>query len=265
VSTQLGIAADRIEVLHGDTDLPAAAFGGGTIGSRSAQLGGAAAHHAAREVIDLGRARAAELLEAAADDVVFDPEGVGFHVVGTPARSLGWMALGELSAQSRFKPEGGRGTFAFGACIAVVELDTETGAVHLRRLVSVDDAGTLLNPLLAEGQVHGGLGLAVGAALMEEMVYDADGIPRTSSFADYALISSAETISFDTHEMETPSPLNPLGAKGVGESGTVVATPALQSAVIDALAPFGVEHLDLPCTPERVWLAMSRKSPEVVA
>ncbi|MCC6436149.1 MAG: xanthine dehydrogenase family protein molybdopterin-binding subunit [Acidimicrobiales bacterium] len=256
VSKELGIDRDRITVLHSDTDLPAATFGGGTIGSRSAQLGGSAAYVAARDVIDLARAKAADLLEANADDIVFDAGSAAFHVVGTPARSVGWSDIGEVAAQSRFKPEGGAGTFAFGACVAAVELDTETGEVRTRSLVSVDDAGTLLNPLLAEGQVHGGLGLAIGAALMEEMVYGPDGIPRTSSFADYPVVSSAETISFECHEMETPSPLNPLGVKGVGESGTVVATPALQSAVHDALVPFGVVHLDLPYTSDRVWAAI---------
>ena len=120
----------------------------------------------------------------------------------------------------------------------------------------VDDAGTLLLPVLAEGQVHGGLGLAVAAALFEEMVYGADGVPKTTSFAEYALVSAAELPSFETHEMETPSPLNPLGVKGIGESGTVVATPALQSAVLDALSAFGIEHLDMPYTPDRVWRAI---------
>jgi carbon-monoxide dehydrogenase large subunit len=141
----------------------------------------------------------------------------------------------------------------------VVEVDTETGGVVVRSLVSVDDAGVLLQPVLAEGQVHGGLGLAVAAALMEEMVYDESGNPRTATFADYPVISAAEMPSFETHEMETPSPLNPLGVKGVGESGTVVATPALHSAVLDALTVFGVEHLDLPFTPERVWQAINRR------
>ena len=258
VSNELGIDASRIEVVHSDTDL--APFGGGTIGSRSAQLGGSATHGAAKAVVELARNQAAELLEANPDDVVFDPAVGHFHVAGTPARYLGWSQLGALSADFTFKPPGGQGTYAFGACVAVVELDTETGRVTARDLVSVDDAGTLLNPLLAEGQVHGGLGLAVGAALLEEMIYDTDGTPRTTSFADYGVISAAETPSFITEEMETPSPWNPLGVKGVGESGTVVATPALQSAVLDALAPYGVVHLDLPFSPERVWRAMQ---PEV--
>jgi aerobic carbon-monoxide dehydrogenase large subunit len=255
VSAELGVPAERITILHGDTDLPAATFGGGTLGSRSAQLGGSASFQAAREIIDLARARASELLEAAVEDIVFDPAG-GFHVNGVPTRSLGWREIGELSTQTNYKAVGA-GTFAFGACVAVVEIDTETGGVTVRQIVCVDDAGTLLNPTLAEGQVHGGLGLALGACLMEEMVYDENGTPLTSNFSDYGLISSAETVSFETHEMETPSPLNPIGVKGIGESGTVVATPAIQSAVIDALSPFGVEHLDFPFTAERVWRAIT--------
>ncbi|MDH4146467.1 MAG: xanthine dehydrogenase family protein molybdopterin-binding subunit [Acidimicrobiia bacterium] len=259
VGAEMGIPAERVEVLHGDTDL--SPLGGGTIGSRSAQLGGAAAYGAAHEVIGLARERAAELLEANPDDVVFDPStaeagGARFHVVGTPSRSLGWHDLGALRADHHFKPEGGAGSFAFGACVAAIELDTETGLVTVRSLTSVDDCGTVLQPVLAEGQVHGGLSLAVGVALAEEMAYDDAGTPRTVGFADYAILSAAETVSFDCHEMETPSPLNPLGVKGVGESGTVVATPALQSAVHDALAPFGIDHLDLPYTPQRVWAAL---------
>jgi carbon-monoxide dehydrogenase large subunit len=254
VAAELGVGPDRVTVLHGDTDL--SPTGGGTIGSRSAQLGGSAAYGAARDVVEAGRARAAELLEANPSDVRFDRDTAHFHVVGTPARHLSWADLGPLDANHRFKPEGGAGTFAFGACVAAVELDAETGRVTVRSLVTVDDAGTLLNPLLAEGQVHGGLGLAVAAALCEEMVYDPDGTPRTVSFADYPLISAAELPSFVTEEMETPSPWNPLGVKGVGESGTVVATPALQSAVLDALAHSGVGHLDLPYTPQRVWAAI---------
>jgi carbon-monoxide dehydrogenase large subunit len=256
VAAELGVDAARVTVLHGDTDL--APTGGGTIGSRSAQLGGSAAHGAAQELVEQARLEAADQLEANPDDIRFDREQGRFTVVGTPARGRSWADLGPLDASHRFKPEGGAGTFAFGACVAAVEVDSETGKVSVRSLVTVDDAGTLLNPLLAEGQVHGGLALAVAAALCEEMVYDPDGTPRTMSFADYPLISAAELPSFVTEEMETPSPWNPLGAKGVGESGTVVATPALQSAVLDALAPHGVDHLDLPYTPERVWRAIHR-------
>ena len=255
VGGELGIASDQVRVLHSDTAL--SPTGGGTIGSRSAQLGGSAAYGAARDVIELAKQTAAERLEAAVADIVFERASGRFHVAGTPTRDVGWTDLGPLSAEHRFKPSGGAGTFAFGACVATIELDIETGGVRVRSLVAVDDAGTLLQPQLAEGQVHGGLGMAVAAAIYEEMVYGNNGVPLSGNFADYALISAAELPSFETHEMETPSPWNPLGVKGVGESGTVVGTPALQSAVLDALHEFGVEHLDLPYTPVRVWTAMS--------
>ena len=255
VAEQLGVDVDRIDVLHGDTD--AAPVGGGTIGSRSAQLGGSAVHGAAHDLIALARQRAADLLEANTDDVVFDRDAASFHVVGTPARAHGWDELGGgLVVEHHFMPENKAGSFAFGACVAVVEVDPDTGEVWIRSLTSVDDAGTILQPVLAEGQVHGGLALAVGAALYEEMVYGPDGAPLTTTFADYAIPSAAETPLFECHEMETPSPLNPLGVKGVGESGTVVGTPAIHGAVLDALAPLGVQHIDLPLTPEKVWRAI---------
>lgn len=251
VAKELGIDAAMVTVLHSDTDL--SPFGGGTIGSRSAQLGGSASYGAARDAVAIARQRAVDLLEAAEADMVF--EDGRFFVAGSPSRSLGWADFGGgIDATHKFASTGG--TFAFGACVAVVEVDTETGDTRVRELTCVDDAGTILQPQLAEGQVHGGLGLAVAAALFEEMVYGEDGIPKTTNFADYPLVSAAEMPSFTTIEMETPSPLNPLGVKGIGESGTVVGTAAIQSAVIDALRPFGVEHLDLPCTPERVWRAI---------
>jgi carbon-monoxide dehydrogenase large subunit len=253
VASELGIDPAQVTILHSDTDL--SPFGGGTIGSRSAQLGGSASYGAARDAVEVARQRSATLLEAADSDVVF--EGGRFFVAGTPARSLGWIDVGPIEATHKFSSPSG--TYAFGACVAAVEVDTETGAARVRSLVCVDDAGTILQPQLAVGQVHGGLGFAVAAALYEEMVYGDNGVPLTANFADYALVSAAEMPSFVTIEMETPSPLNPLGVKGIGESGTVVGTPALQSAVHDALRPYGVEHLDLPCTPERVWRAIHRR------
>ncbi len=251
VAEQLGVDPARVVIEHGDTDT--APLGGGTIGSRSAQLGGSAAHGAAVELIDAARARAAELLEADPEDVTFDRDAGAFHVRGTPARAHRWEELGPLAADHKFTPVGKAGSFAFGACVAVVEVDPEIGEVSVVRLVTVDDAGTILQPVLAHGQVHGGVSLAVAAVLHEEMVYSPDGVPLTGSFADYGIVSAAELLRFDCHDLETPSPLNPLGVKGIGESGTVVATPALHSAVLDALAPHGVEHLDLPLTPEKIW------------
>jgi len=255
VMNELGIHRDRIRILHSDTDL--APFGGGTIGSRSAQLGGSSAYGAARAAVEAARQVAADLLEANEADIEFDKAHGTFAVVGTPARSLAWADLGAIEASHRFESPG---TFAFGACIAVIELDTETGCVRVREMHTVDDAGTILNHQIAEGQVHGGLGLAVGAALYEEMHYGNDGVPRTANFADYALVSSCEMPLFHTDGTETPSPYNPLGVKGIGESGTVVGTPALQSAVMDALSVLGVQHLDMPYTPLRVWEALQQAS-----
>ncbi len=152
-------------------------------------------------------------------------------------------------------------TFPFGAHVAVVEVDTETGRVTLRQLVALDDAGRILNPLLAEGQVHGGIAQGVAQVLLEEVHYDPDGQPKTTNFADYAVISAAELPSFQIVHMETPTFANELGAKGVGESGTIGAIPSVYNAVVDALAPFGVRHLETPTTPERIWTAL-RHSPD---
>jgi carbon-monoxide dehydrogenase large subunit len=152
---------------------------------------------------------------------------------------------------------GENATFPFGAHVAVVEVDTETGRTRLRRIVTCDDAGRILNPLLVEGQRHGGIAQGVAQALYEEVRYDEDGNPQTANLADYAFVSAAELPSFDLVPMETPSPVNPLGAKGIGESGCIGSTPAVQSAVLDALTPFGVTHLDMPLGAERVWRAIN--------
>jgi carbon-monoxide dehydrogenase large subunit len=257
VSEATGIPLDRIEFVYGDTDrVPR---GGGTGGSRSVQAGGSAARLAADQVVELARQRAADLLEANVDDVVIDRANGRFHVAGTPTRALSWADVAAdgapLASEVDFQPEGS--TFPFGAHVAVVEVDTDTGRVTVQRLVAVDDAGTIINPLLLEGQVHGGLASGIAQALMEEIRYDRDGNPLTSNFADYAIISAPELPSFEVHEMVTPTPRNPLGAKGIGESGTIGATPAVQNAVVDALAPLGIRHLDMPFTPERVWRAIS--------
>jgi carbon-monoxide dehydrogenase large subunit len=140
--------------------------------------------------------------------------------------------------------------------VAVVEVDTESGQARLRRLVSVDDAGTVLNPLLAEGQRHGGIAQGAAQALLEEVVYDVDGNPQTTTLADYPFLSATEVPSFELVEMETPTPYNPLGAKGIGEAGSIGATPAVQNAVVDAVAHLGVRHIDMPTSPQRVWTAI---------
>jgi carbon-monoxide dehydrogenase large subunit len=262
VADRLGLPVEKVSVVKGDTD--EVARGTGTYASKSTQLGGTAAAQAAVEVADRARRLAGDLLEASADDVVLDLDAGSFHVAGAPQTSLSWAQLaerldgdgrlGELQAERDFKAESP--TFPFGAHVAVVEVDTETGSVELIRLVAVDDAGRIVNPVVAEGQVHGGLATGVAQALYEEVVYDALGNPLTGSFAAYGFPSPAELPSFESVEMETPTPVNPLGAKGIGESGTIGATPAVQNAVVDALAPFGVRHVDMPANGERVWRAL---------
>ncbi|WP_262324149.1 xanthine dehydrogenase family protein molybdopterin-binding subunit [Acidiferrimicrobium sp. IK] len=260
-SEQLGIPMEDIEFVANDTDL--VPEGGGTMGSRSLQSGGLAVHEASIALVDKAAKLAAELLEANADDVVLDKVGGRFHVAGTPAVGRSWAELAEAAGDDgdalvvahSSSPAGP--TFPFGAHVAVVEVDTDTGRVKLTRLVAVDDAGTIVNPLLAEGQRHGGLAQGAAQALMEEVRYDDDGNPVTSNLADYAMISATELPSFELVAMATPTPINALGAKGIGESGTIGSTPAVQSAVVDALAHLGVRHIDMPATPERVWRAVA--------
>jgi aerobic carbon-monoxide dehydrogenase large subunit len=256
---ELGIPLDEIDVRWGDTDL--VPVGGGTMGSRSLQQGGVAVQKASIDLVAAARDVASRLLEANADDVVLDKERGAFHVAGTPAMTKTWAELaiaakddGGLSVDTRFDAEGA--TFPFGAHVAVVEVDTETGKVRHVRHVACDDAGRVLNPLLLEGQIHGGIAQGAAQALLEEVIYDADGNPITSNLADYAFISAAELPSFEVVHMETPTFMNPLGAKGIGESGTIGSTPAVQSAVIDAVRHLGVRHIDMPATAERVWRAI---------
>jgi carbon-monoxide dehydrogenase large subunit len=261
-SEETGIPIDRITLVHGDTDLVPA--GEGTMASRSLQLGGAAVQQVSIELVDKARHMAADLLEANVDDVVLDKVGGAFHVAGTPAVSRTWAdvasAAGDGAGAGGLFVDGmfnaSSPTFPFGAHVAVVEVDTDTGGVRLRRIVTVDDAGRILNPMIVEGQRHGGIAQGVAQALYEEVRYDGDGNPVTANLADYAMVSAAELPSFELVPMETPTPINPLGAKGIGESGAIGSTPAVQSAVVDALAHLGIRHIDIPCTPERVWQAI---------
>lgn len=260
VADRTGIPMDRIEVRHGDTDdVPR---GGGTGGSKSLQVGGSAAAAAADLVIDEARRLAADLLEADPADIVHDPEAGTFAVAGAPVSARTWAEVAaagasgmeRLFAETDFRPDGS--TFPFGAHVAVVEVDTDTGSVRLLRHVACDDAGTIVNPLLVDGQVHGGVAAGISQALFEEIRYDDEGNPLTTTLADYAFPSAAEFPSFERIEHETPTPMNPLGAKGIGESGTIGATPAVQNAVVDAVSHLGVRHIDLPLSPERVWRAI---------
>ena len=269
VNDQTGIPIEHIRLVDGDTDL--VPRGGGTGGSRSLQLGGSAVHRATELLVERARRLTAHLLEADVADIVVDVDSATVGVAGVPAGALTWAELaaraaeappgllddgdlpGILAAEHDFEQSGA--TFPFGAHIAVVEVDLETGRTRVVRHVAVDDCGTVLNPLLVQGQQHGGVAAGIGQALYEEVCHDEAGNPLTATLADYGIPTAAEMPTFDVRSTETPSPLNPLGAKGIGEAATIGSTPAVQNAVIDALAHLGVRHIDMPCTAERVWRA----------
>jgi len=254
VSSLLDVPIENVTVVQSDTGMVRS--GDGTYGSRSLQLGGSALRGACIELVDAARAEAARRLEAAGDDIVRF-EGGRFGVKGVPDSALGWADLAStatLAVEREFEQDGQ--TFPFGCHIAVVEVDVETGHSSLVRHIAVDDCGTVLNPMLVEGQIHGGVAQGVAQALYEEFVYDAEGNPLTTSLTDYAIPSIGEIPFIETVSMETPTPLNPLGMKGVGESGTIGSTPAVQNAVIDAVSHLGVRHIDMPAHPMRVWEAI---------
>jgi aerobic carbon-monoxide dehydrogenase large subunit len=262
VSDRLGIPVEKITVTKGDTDI--VPRGTGTYGSKSTQIGGVAAQKASEEVVETAKRLAAAELEAAPEDMELDVERGAFHVTGAPEPALGWEdlalrldsdgRLGELSAEVDFQAS--QPTFPFGAHVAVVEVDTETGAVELKRMVAVDDAGRIINPLVAEGQVHGGVVAGIAQALYEELTYDSEGNPQNANLVTYGIPAATELPSIEVVGMETPTPINPLGVKGIGESGTIGATPAVHNAVIDALSPYGVRHLDMPVNGQTVWRAI---------
>jgi aerobic carbon-monoxide dehydrogenase large subunit len=254
-SEELGIPIEKITVKWGDTDL--IPEGGGTGGSRSLQQGGAAVRQASLELIEVARQRAADRLEVSAGDLVFEVAHSQFEVAGDPDAAVPLASLAEterLFVRSVFSAPGP--TFPFGAHVAVVEVDTATGKVTLRQMITVDDAGTVVNPLLAEGQRHGGIAQGAAQAFLEEVIYDPDGNLLTATFADYPFLSATEVPSFELAEMATPTTYNPLGAKGIGEAGTIGATPAVQNAVVDAVSHLGVRHIDMPTSPQRVWRAL---------
>ncbi len=258
-----GVPVDQIAVISGDTaEIASSEL---TAASRSAQLAGSAVLTAARHLVELARVRAAARLEAAEADVVLDVAAGAFHVAGSPQSRIGWAdiaaeAAGQgdppLSAASDFVQDDN--TYAFGCHVAAVEVDSATGETVLRSLAACDDAGTLINPLIAEGQVHGGIAQGAAQVLLEEVVYDRDGNPLATNLVDYPAISAPDLPSFDLAPMETPTPLNPLGAKGIGESGTVGAGPAILNAIHDAAAHLGIDHIDMPATPQRIWRALSQ-------
>ena len=263
VADRLGISPDNVEVLHGDTN--GGPFGWGTYGSRSLSVGGEAIARAANKVQDKAKRITAALLEAAPEDIeLVDGK---FQVRGSPDKSLTMADIAgaahvppnELPADiepgldetSFYDPE--NFVFPFGAHACIVDVDVETGKVTVVRWLAVDDCGPAINPMLIDGQVHGGITHGIGQALFEQIVYNEDGQLITSTFVDYALPTAAELPSYETDRTETPSPVNQLGVKGIGEAGTIAATPAVVNAVIDALRPLGVTFMDMPLTPLRVW------------
>jgi carbon-monoxide dehydrogenase large subunit len=267
VAQELGCSMDDVEVVHGDTArIP---FGMGSYGSRSGAVGGAAIHMSLQKVKEKGRKIAAHQLEAAPEDVDF-ADGKYF-VKGSPSRSksFGDVALAAylahnipadmepgLDSTSFFNPS--NFVFPFGTHVAVVEVDIETGHVTLVRYVAVDDFGNVINPMIVDGQLHGGIAQGVSQALWEHGAYDSNGQLLTGSMMTYALPKAALLPMYETERTVTPSPVNPLGVKGAGEAGTIASTAATANAVIDALAPFGITHLDMPLTPARIWGAIQQ-------
>ena len=265
LADELGVAFEDIDVLHGDTAV--SPLGMDTYGSRSVSVGGVAIHFAAGKIRDKARKIAAHELEVAEEDLEFS--GGKFAVKGAPdrAKSIAEIAFSAWTAHNLpddtepgleatyvFDPP--NFTFPSGSHICAVEVDTETGQTEIVRYVAVDDCGTIINPTIVEGQVHGGVAQGISEAMFEEAVYDENGVLLTSSLANYRVPSAAELPSLTLGSTVTPSSTNPLGVKGVGEAGTIAAPPAVLNAIIDALQPLGVTHIDMPATPERVWRAI---------
>jgi len=266
IAEELGIPAAHVAVEEGDTDT--APYGLGTYASRSTPVAAAAAAVAARKVRDKARKIAAHLLEVSEEDLVWEPGK--FSVKGAPAKSktIQDIALAAytnhpqgmeagLEAVNYYDPP--NLTFPFGSYICVVDIDRGTGEVKIRRFVAIDDCGNIINPMIVQGQVHGGLTMGMAPALMEEISYDEAGNIQGGSFMDYLVPTAMETPKWETGHTTTPSPHHPLGAKGVGESATVGAPPAIVNAVVDALAHLGVRHIDIPITPEKVWRILKDK------
>ncbi|MHB8618102.1 MAG: xanthine dehydrogenase family protein molybdopterin-binding subunit, partial [Chloroflexota bacterium] len=274
VADKMRMSMDDVVVRHGDT--LAVQQGVGTFGSRSAVMGGGALALATERVVEKARRVAAHLLEASPDDVV--QEDGGFAVAGNPGQTITWRQIAAAAYGSLKLPEGmepglqettfydpKREAWAFGAHVALVRVDRDTGTPHLEKLVCVDDCGVVLNPMVVEGQIHGGLAQGLGEALREHMLFDSDGQVMSGSLLDYALPRAADMPPLLLGETVTPNPFNPLGVKGVGEAGTNGSPPAVANAVTDALSPLGIHHLDLPFTPGSVWqaiLAHQRTKPD---
>ena len=264
VSDRMNVPMSQVHVVHGDTD--AIARGVGTFASRSMSLGGSAAVVAANVVVDKARRIAAHQLEATLDDV--ESVDGGFGVTGVPSKRVTWQEIASVAYAGDALPPGEEAgleamelfdspeMWPFGTHLAVVRIDRDTGRVTVDKIVAVDDCGNVVNPMIVEGQVQGGIAQAVGQALSERVIFDAEGQLLSGSLGDYAVPRAGDMPPLMLDHTVTPTPLNPLGAKGVGEAGTNGCPPAIANAVIDALSVLGVNHLDLPFTSDRVWQAM---------
>jgi carbon-monoxide dehydrogenase large subunit len=262
---ELGIPYDDVEIIHGDTGrVP---FGMGTYGSRSGAVGGTAIHMSIEKILEKGKKIAAHLLEAAPEDIEFDRGK--FHVRGSAdrAKTFAEVTLAAylahnipagmepgLDATSFYDPN--NFTYPFGTHVAVVEVDRETGKVTLLRYVAVDDVGNVINPMIVDGQLHGGIAQGAAQALWEWAAHDDSGQLLTASLMNYGVPRADQLPMYEIDRTVTPSPVNPLGIKGAGEAGTIASTPTVANAVMDALAPFGVKHLDIPLSAPKVWAAM---------
>ena len=265
VSDGLGIPLDDIRVHHGDS--ATSPMGIGTFGSRSLAVDGTATFAATEAVREKAAKIAAKLLEAAPEDIVFADGGA--HVAGSPDRGVDWKAIAQAAYQGHTLPEGvdsgleetiihtpGNATWPFGTHLAMVEVDPDTGDVELLEYYAVDDCGNQVNPMIGNGQVHGGIDQGVGQARFEDADYDQDGNLLTGSLVDYPIPTAADLPSFQLSHTVTPTPVNPMGVKGIGEAGTIGSAHTVVNAVVDALEPLGVKHVDMPLRPRKVWAAI---------
>jgi carbon-monoxide dehydrogenase large subunit len=269
INDRLGIPWENVRVRHGDTQEHP--MGIGTFGSRSLSVDGAATYNAAEEIKVKAAKIAAHLLEAAPEDIVFE-DGAA-HVAGSPERSIEWAAIAKAAYQAHTLPEGvesgleahtsfspGNATWPFGTHLAMVEVDADTGDVEILEYYAVDDCGNRVNPMIVNGQIHGGITQGIGQALFEEAVYDSSGNLLTGSLLDYPLPTAADLPSFQLSHTVTPTDVNPMGVKGIGEAGTIGSAHTIVNAVVDALSPLGVKHIDMPLRPKRVWAAIQEAS-----
>ena len=269
ISDQLGIPYDDIEIKHSDT--LGAPFGYGSYGSRSLSVGGTALYKSSEKVVTKAKKLAAHMLEVAEEDIVFE-NGKAF-VLGVPAAVKTIQEIALAASVAYDLPDGMEPfldettyydppncTFPFGTHICVVEIDRDSGEIEIKRYVAVDDVGNVVNPLIVDGQIHGGIVQGMAQALFEGAHYDDNGELITGTMSEYAVPKASMVPWFELDRTVTPSPVNPMGVKGAGEAGTIASTPAVANAVIDAISHLGISHVDMPMTPERVWRAIASAS-----